>query len=104
MKRLLACILLLVFLVAGCSTEDKLIGKWEREGDTLILNEDSTGDLSGYPITWMYTNEELQIMYAEGEEQGMSVAFSVKFDGRDKLTLTSAGEYGMEAEFSRVEG
>ena len=103
MKRILACILLLVYLVAGCSTENKLVGKWEREGDRLILNEDYTGDLSGYPITWMYTNEELQIMYAEGEEKGMSVAFTVKFDGSDKLTLISAGEYGMEAEFSRVE-
>ncbi|MBQ3055417.1 MAG: hypothetical protein IJC88_04860 [Oscillospiraceae bacterium] len=100
MKRLLACVLLLVFLVSGCaSVESKLVGKWEREGDKLILNEDYTGDLSGTSITWMYTNEELQMIY----DDGMNVAFDVEFEGRDRLILTSAGEYGMTAEFSRVE-
>ena len=101
MKRMLACVLLVVFLLAGCGEEEKLIGKWEREGDTLILNTDSTGDLSGNPITWMYANDELQVIYTENYE--VNAVFKVEFDGRDKLKLTSEGEYGMVAEFTRVE-
>lgn len=101
MKRILACALLLAMLLVGCGEEGKLIGKWEREGDTLILNEDFTGDLSGNPITWMYTNDELQITYSEMAE--VQVSFAVDFKGKNQLTLTSAGEYGMAAEFTRVE-
>ena len=99
MKRLLAGVLLLLFLLAGCGEREKLIGTWEREGDTLILNEDLTGDLSGTPIRWMYANDELQMIY----EEGMGVSFAVKFSGRDNLTLTTVGAYGMEAEFTRAE-
>ena len=100
MKRILAVVLLAVLLMTGCaSTQEKLVGKWEREGDRLTLNEDLSGELTGTPISWLYANDELQMIYSDG----MSVSFTVEFDGADNLTLTTIGDYGMTAEFRRVE-